>query len=175
MKVKETMVFDLDHIMKVRKIINLPQLSLESGVPIKTIQGIYWNDIKVIPDGQINKLCEYLQCDLTDMLSDYDVNKLEERRKFFKKTSFFKDEGIIYFIKSKGGKYDGLTKIGFSSDVISRINTLGYELSCEFETKLFIPSNDVINLEKLMHKIFKPKHVKGEWFDLKDEDIEFLK
>lgn len=175
MKIKETVVFDLDSKMKARKIINLPQLALESGIPIRIIEGIYCNDIKNVPDGQLKKLCEFFGCEFSDLLSDYTKETLEEKRRFFKKTSFYKDEGIVYFVKAVGGEFDGYTKIGFSSDVEKRLKTLSYELGCQIVPLHYIPSNDVINLEKLLHKFFRERNVKGEWFDLSDIHINLFK
>jgi DNA-binding Xre family transcriptional regulator len=171
MKIKETMVFDLEPIFKERKIVNLTHLSIGSGVPLKFIEGLYHNQLKSIPDGQIEKLCNFLECNIMDLLSDYKLEKLLERRKYNSKNP----KGVVYFARAIGGDFDSLIKIGYSYDPIQRMEMLKNQYGCEIEVIFYIPTNDAINLEKLMHKLFREHHYQGEWFNISETDIEILK
>jgi DNA-binding Xre family transcriptional regulator len=171
MKIKETMVFDLDPIFKKRKIVNFTHLSIGSGVPIKSIEGLYHNELKSIPDGQIEKLCNFLECNIMDLLSDYKLEKLLDRRKYNSKNT----SGVVYFAKAIGGDFDSRIKIGYSYDPIQRMDNLKIQYECEVEVVFYIPTDDAVTLEKLMHKLFREHHYQGEWFDISETDIEILK
>ena len=91
---------------------------------------------------------------------------LEENRKKLKEQEI----GYIYLIKSDHGY-----KIGKSKVLSKRMNTFGIQLPFEHEC---IYSAKVIayhKIEKYFHKHFASKHLKGEWFNLNENDIGFIK
>lgn len=80
-------------------------------------------------------------------------------------------DGYVYLIASK----DGLYKIGLSKDVRARIKTLGVALPFEIEPIHTIKTDDMVTLEKELHAQFNEKRVRGEWFALTPEDVEYVR
>lgn len=69
----------------------------------------------------------------------------------------------------------GLYKIGLSKDVRARIKTLGVALPFEIEPIHTIKTDDMVTLEKELHAQFNEKRVRGEWFALTPEDVEYVR
>jgi len=93
---------------------------------------------------------------LSEKLSDY----LESEKGHLEK------EGYVYFVKD----VNGLIKIGCTGDFKNR----SYGLKSYFgDLKLIrlLKCNDMINLERNFHVIFREKRVTGEWFDLKEKEV----
>lgn len=77
----------------------------------------------------------------------------------------------IYLIKCE--QYH---KIGFSTNSWQRFNDLnGTGMPFKLELVYYGFMDDARKLEKDMHKKFVDKRVKGEWFELTDEDIREFK
>jgi len=78
--------------------------------------------------------------------------------------------GYIYVIKSLH-----LYKIGRSKYLNKRIKA--YKLYNPFgiETIYSVRVKDHERVERLLHTKYKDKRVSGEWFELKEEDLETLK
>lgn len=74
----------------------------------------------------------------------------------------------IYLVKEE----HGLTKIGYSSDIKQRFTSLRsgspYEMELLHCKRILIAEE----IENALHKLFKDKRKRGEWFDLDDKDIE---
>lgn len=66
-------------------------------------------------------------------------------------------------------------KIGRSKDPWKRQNQIGIKLPFEVELIYTTYSLHHKELEKSLHERFNDKRLNGEWFDLEDEDIEFIK
>lgn len=79
--------------------------------------------------------------------------------------------GDIYVIHNPE---NGLTKIGFSTDVASRIKSLQYSFPGSIELAVFYGTRqDEHNLHERF--IAQGKHEYGEWFRLTDRDILWIK
>lgn len=78
--------------------------------------------------------------------------------------------GWVYFVQDK----QGYTKIGQSKDLVTRIKTLSVVLPYDLVCALAIYSSDYKVQEREFHDLFKEKRVRGEWFTLDDEDIDYL-
>lgn len=81
--------------------------------------------------------------------------------------------GFVYCLESEDGKI----KIGRSSNVFKRINTLKSQNSSKIiNIVISEPALNYYEIERSLHKTFKEKRLNGEWFDLKLEDcLEELK
>jgi hypothetical protein len=90
------------------------------------------------------------------------ANKQKELRKL--------EVGFIYLIKSDHGY-----KIGKSKNLSNRINKLGIQVPFEHECIYSSKFIGYHNVEKYFHKLFNSKRIKGEWFDLTEDDIIFIK
>jgi hypothetical protein len=82
------------------------------------------------------------------------------------KEYYFADPGYVYFIESKFG-----WKIGKTRDLNNRRKTFAVKLPFKFKLKYYIKSHDISKLEIFFHEYFKSRHVNGEWYLIKAEDI----
>jgi len=82
-----------------------------------------------------------------------------------------KKKGFIYFAKK--GKY---VKIGRTKNVEGRICNLSGKHPEETPIELLhsIHTEDMMGAEKAFHDYFSTKRIKGEWFQLTEEDIECI-
>lgn len=76
-------------------------------------------------------------------------------------------KGYVYFIRSG----DGLLKIGRTSNVEQRFQTI--KTSCPTGAELvgYIQTNDQLGLEKKLHDTFADCRKNGEWFDLDTSEL----
>lgn len=81
-------------------------------------------------------------------------------------------KGFVYIIKEH--KYNTY-KIGKTKNLKQRMNLFGVKLPFKIEIVHIIASDDYSEIETELHKTFAEKRLEGEWFDLSDEDIEWLK
>ncbi len=91
---------------------------------------------------------------------------LEENRKKLKEQEI----GYIYLMKSDHGY-----KIGKSSKLPQRVKQIGIQLPFEHECIYSSKVKNYHKIEKFFHKHFSSKHINGEWFDLTEEDVVFIK
>ncbi|QGM30151.1 hypothetical protein GI482_07075 [Bacillus sp. N3536] len=80
--------------------------------------------------------------------------------------------GYIYFVKES---QTGLIKIGKATNVEKRFFSLKVGIPFEIELIHKIQSNNYHLSEQLFHKHFYTKKVTGEWYNLSDKDIEWIK
>jgi len=66
--------------------------------------------------------------------------------------------------------YTNLYKIGSTSNIKRRLLTLG---TANINLQLLLYVN--INIEKLLHKIYKDCKIRKEWYKLKSDEIENIK
>jgi hypothetical protein len=84
----------------------------------------------------------------------------------------FPISGWIYLLKGPNNLY----KIGYTKrNPIKRI--IEYSPKLPFKTKLFIsfPALFGIKTEHALHERLENKHIRGEWFKLTHDDIEYIK
>lgn len=79
--------------------------------------------------------------------------------------------GYVYLIRSSTGFF----KIGHTKNPENRMATFNVKLPFEVEFVCLISTEDMIVLEKTLHRQFANKRVNGEWFDLTTEDVEYIK
>lgn len=79
----------------------------------------------------------------------------------------------VYLLRYVGRKE---VKIGMSRslDPRSRIADYGMYSIHGVEVLGVVPCLDGLNIERSIHKEFKHKKIKGKWFELTDEDIEYI-
>lgn len=175
---EEEKVFDINSVMRIRGILNLSELSYLANVPYKPLKRMYENKIKIkdVSTPYINRLCTFFQCEPDRLYTNETAEVVEEKKKFFIETNVWKPEGVVYFLKALEGEKAGLTKIGYSIDLLARKNALQSIHNAKLELLHHIASNDAPTLERVLHRIFRNKRIKKtEWFDLSEEDIELIK
>ena len=73
----------------------------------------------------------------------------------------------VYFLTAD----NGLTKIGRTSSLSSRMHHFTTKLPYKLTESLILETEDSPKLEAELHSHFANKRVRGEWFTLNDEDI----
>jgi hypothetical protein len=79
--------------------------------------------------------------------------------------------GYVYLLKADSGLY----KIGRAIDPKNRGKTFGVQLPFEVDFVCTIKSDDYEALELELHEKFKDFRVRGEWFNLAPDDVEYIK
>ena len=78
---------------------------------------------------------------------------------------------FVYFAQDKYSKF---VKIGRTLNIENRMRDLSRSNSGKLDLLGYIPCENSKQLESAMHKFYKTKRVKGEWFRLSEEDISGL-
>lgn len=76
--------------------------------------------------------------------------------------------GYVYFVKPKRGDN---VKVGFSSDIISRLRSFKTVFDSPIILIGYIYSDDYKNIEKELHSFFEKKRISGEWFNISRIEI----
>ena len=79
--------------------------------------------------------------------------------------------GYVYLIKSETGHY----KIGRTNNPDNRMRAFGIKLPFRVHYEHLIKSKDMCALETELHQRFAQKRLDGEWFNLSDEDVAYIK
>lgn len=79
--------------------------------------------------------------------------------------------GFLYLVKSDRGYY----KIGKTKNPDDRQRTFGVQLPFEVEFVHVIESDAYHWAEEQLHARFSGQRIKGEWFDLTEEDVAWIK
>jgi hypothetical protein len=78
--------------------------------------------------------------------------------------------GYVYFLRG-----EGYCKIGQTTNLQQRLNTLKIQLPFKVDLFHAIPTATPESLERQFHKHFEAKRANGEWFKLADEDFAYIK
>jgi len=111
------------------------------------------------------KYSEDLQNDLNSILFSYSKPKTKNDKS--KNTN---SSGYVYLIAGRD-----YYKIGQTMYLEKRVKSISRTLPFDVTIVHKIKTNNRFKLEKEMHNEFSNKNVKGEWFDLNDNDIEYIK
>jgi hypothetical protein len=125
------------------------------------------NTFKAMDYAFIEKLCSILNCSFDDLFID-DKEDYQKKRRNEQNWITKSGVGVVYFVKN----HEGLTKIGRTSNLKSRLSSLKQDPRGKELTLIHaIESKDIKVLEKTLHKVFADKRVSGEWFELSDKDL----
>jgi hypothetical protein len=80
-------------------------------------------------------------------------------------------QGYVYLIQSTSGYF----KIGKAKDVQNRLKTFEVKLPFEVDLLHSIECDNYNQAESQLHERFKTKRVKGEWFNLTPDDVNYIK
>ncbi|WP_276917436.1 GIY-YIG nuclease family protein [Aneurinibacillus aneurinilyticus] len=83
-----------------------------------------------------------------------------------------KNPGFVYIIRED---YTGRYKIGKTKKLDARLKLFNVDLPFEVELVHSIHTQNCDETERLLHEHFAHKRVNGEWFDLTEEDIAWIK
>ncbi len=70
-----------------------------------------------------------------------------------------------------GNREHGKFKIGITTDLDKRLSSLSTGAPFKLETIYTWPHQEYRRLEKHLHEQFRKKRVKGEWFELSNDDL----
>lgn len=153
--------------MKDKKIKNLTELAILTGYDQGVLERILYSEIDLSDFDVIDGLRSFFKCRMSNLV---------ETREEFKDYSSWVDHkekhnGIVYFARND----EGLTKIGWTQNFKKRKEALKLQEKINLELVHYISTYDCPTLEKTLHNVFKHKRVRGEWFDLSEEDIALIK
>lgn len=107
------------------------------------------------------------------------INEEEYNKKFNMRENKIVDEnikktkdGYVYIIKKND---ENIVKIGMSKNYSERTKQISTKLPFEVETVKVFKTKDMYSLEKKLHDFYKEKRLNGEWFELNNEDLEYIK
>ncbi|MBH0168262.1 GIY-YIG nuclease family protein [Fictibacillus sp. 18YEL24] len=83
-----------------------------------------------------------------------------------------KAPGYVYFVQEH---LNGTFKIGKTKHIEKRMNVFGVKLPFKNELIYLIKTGDHHQTEVAFHKYFSQKRLEGEWFQLNQEDISWIK
>lgn len=78
--------------------------------------------------------------------------------------------GYVYLLH-----HNGLHKIGVSSNVLKRLNQISPKMPYEVSLVHCIKTPDMFALESALHEKYADKRANGEWFELSESDVEYIK
>ena len=122
-----------------------------------------WDDIK-------EKINDFYSSTNQQYISNFNSNRITERNASNKKKTPNKIQGYIYILNSVHGY-----KIGRSITPISRVEHLGVKLPFPIDVMNIFPADDYITAERICHRMHSDKRLNGEWFALKEDDVEWFK
>lgn len=76
------------------------------------------------------------------------------------------EHGYVYFVCSEYGY-----KIGCAKDYKSRVKSLGTIMPFDYDVTHVIECVNYQELERILHKAFESKRIKGEWFKIDNDDM----
>lgn len=120
---------------------------------------------QMLPEPEIEDMAEFRGIDLNVDISPY------LRKPTAKSVPKQKTAGFVYLI----GMETGLYKIGLSKNTDGRLSDLSNATPYELTLIHKIECRDCFKIEKFFHEKFAHKRVKGEWFQLDADDIEYFK
>lgn len=77
--------------------------------------------------------------------------------------------GVVYLLKCED-RY----KIGKTAQIKARVEAIEREIGQAVELIHLISSKDYGVIERLLHDMFLPKQIEGEWFRLDDADVAYI-
>jgi hypothetical protein len=96
---------------------------------------------------------------------------LEERRSNRQPEPKKQHPGYVYLLKSDSGLY----KISRTSKIADRVSWFTTKLPFKVELIHSFKCENMVETERQLHERFSDKQHTGEWFNLSDEDVEYIK
>lgn len=112
----------------------------------------------------------YTFCINKDLTSVFSIGIIKQKNISFTRdlilTKIKPIMGYVYFVKSDYG-----FKIGYTTNLTTRLNTFGVKLPFKILLNSYIETFDYKNIELMLHKMLSHKRLNGEWFSLTDNDF----
>jgi len=148
--------------MKENGVKNLTELSLLTNIDVKKLENFPKR-------GTNNRNVDFVLIDQLSVFFECNANSLVElgEKDISFPVEYTGKSGIVYFLKFE----NGLTKIGWTSDLKLRKQSLIQENKTGCELIGFVSSSDCETVERVFHTLFIGKRVKGEYFNLCATDL----
>jgi hypothetical protein len=78
--------------------------------------------------------------------------------------------GVVYLLRADNGYH----KIGRAKCLTPRVTQIGIQVPMHIELAYHFEADDCVLAEAHLHERFAAKRVKGEWFDLSPEEVEWI-
>jgi hypothetical protein len=111
-------------------------------------------------------------------LEQYNLSKKKKTKKkelltLYKRKLQQNQRGYVYFVQEEAMKS---VKIGKALDPYHRINN-GFNVKIPYKLELvyLVKTENDLETEKLFHDYFSTKRINGEWFELDEKDIEWIR
>jgi hypothetical protein len=160
---------------------------LENKEIIYLLEEMFINDINELSYEEINQYLKQLN---EFYISDYDEQIIHSLFKVLCNMYYHSDIGFMIMLqvsclsKNKKNTKNGyvyvcksdinLFKIGYSKNPEERMKQLGLGSSIKHKLLYKIPTENMHQLEKELHKKFKEKREHSEWFNLDDKDLSYI-
>jgi len=82
------------------------------------------------------------------------------------------DSGYVYLLKMVNGSF---WKIGRTSNPDNRLKTFNVKLPFDVEFDHLIKTENMYYLESMLHTRFSKQRAGGEWFNLSQDDVDYIK
>ncbi|MGF2618471.1 GIY-YIG nuclease family protein [Rossellomorea vietnamensis] len=112
---------------------------------------------------------KYFKPEMWNQLKEFE--EAEKEREIKREKRKEPKPGFIYVIQEEGGFF----KIGKSVNPVTRLKTLQTSHPRPLQLVHVIEVEDMKSIESKLHDLFESKRLSGEWFELTEEDVEFLK
>lgn len=177
---------------EVKKVYSSPESILSSYVISNNNMYLdSWDNIRVIPIQRYIDII-YRMTDVKKVLSKKDflqilgfeflfiakinyelaLEKYQKERNISTKKKEKPTKGLVYLLKIEDrDEY----KIGVTTNLDKRVTQLSTQMPFELEIINTIKSNDIYQLESELHSKFEDKNINGEWFELTNRDISYIK
>lgn len=165
---KKYIVCTLYQAMVNKGVRNVSDLQRMTGLPRRSLDKCFHNNATQMNYNTAAKICEALNCDLSDLYKLVDEKEYEQILERSEWSQSYMSKGYVYFIKNHS---DNLIKIGKTRDLKLRLSQLKYQFGDQLELVHSIQSDKAIQMEKDVHEKFADKRKHGEWFDLSEIDI----
>lgn len=77
------------------------------------------------------------------------------------------ETGFVYLVRAASGEH----KIGRTRNLRARLRNFGALTPLDVQLVHSFPADKSARAEALLHRRFVSKRIKGEWFDLRDDDV----
>ena len=135
-----------------------------------------YKDIEAIIKGLQNFL-EVTSQEAIDNFNNAKEKRQKIQNEFQSKNHKNKDKpvenkGIVYLLKIENKPQ---YKIGVTNNLNRRLKQISPKMPFELKVIHTIKDNQIYKLEEKLHNKFKDKKIKGEWFKLNDNDVNYIK
>lgn len=132
-----------------------------------TLASRLWkSDFSMISVETLDKLCYLFNSSSSDLIS---YRRIDGEFNFSSNLQIKNKLSYVYLMRDTT---NGLIKIGYSSNVTAREKTLQSEKPAIELLNYWVGTRED---EKILHRLFKNKRIRGEWFEINNQELTQIK